>query len=106
MRVTFARRCAWRAIYLSTNGSQDWGPFQFAHLGVDPNNGSRPQVFGEFPFWARRTCTGRLVARVFRFRLPLPRIPWGWCMATKYARPVVWAYSLSHRFWHRVDGRY
>lgn len=77
-----ARGCAWRARYLRVNGRQ------VAHLGVDPNDGTRPQLFG------------RIFARSFRFALPT--VHWKHPMSPLRSR----LYGAVHLFWHMVDGRY
>ena len=82
MQIQTAGGCAWRALYLSLNGRQ------IAHIGVDPNNGVTPQLFGGF--------------RWKSFRLPLPTLRWKWpCSGVR-----MFAYRMVHQFWFNVDGRY
>lgn len=85
--ITTANGCAWRAVYLRV------GDRQVFHAGVDPNDGTRPVFFAS-------------VAGLGSIRVGLPYVPWAWASRTGYAAPVMLAYRLSSRFWHRVDGRY
>src|SRR5262245_12282405 len=87
MRLQFAERCAWRALYLYRADGR-----QVLRLGVDPHDGVRPALFGAVGRWS--------------LRLTLPYVPWRWVMATRYARPVALLYRASMRFWLGVDGRY
>lgn len=87
LKVSFAAGCAWRAIYLYLNERQ------IAHIGVDPNNGTRPQAFG-----------GIAIPKVWdkSFRVGLPTLRFKHPMSPVRSK----AYSLVHTFWHKVDGRY
>lgn len=88
--VKTAGGAAWRARYLYRDGSQ------VARIVLDPHDGIRPTL-----------CLAIVIRkRDLALRLPLPWIPWRWCMATRYARPVVALYKAAARFWHNVDGRY
>lgn len=100
-RVTTSKGAAWRASYFYCRGTL------FAVCGVDPGQcGLKPELFLGLPIGWYTSCAGLRMPRLWRVRLPLPRVPWRWCMATGYARPVVALYKLSSRFWHRMDGRY
>lgn len=81
---------AWRARYLYRDGSQ------VARIVVDPHDGRRPTM----------SLAIVIRKRERELRVPLPRIPWRWCVVTRYARPVVALYKASQWFWHNVDGRY
>jgi hypothetical protein len=92
--ITRAEKCAWRALYIR------YGTTQIAHIGVDPNDGNRPQLFGGIA--GRRDCTGGRKATLFSFRVGLPTMHWRSNMG-----PVRLAiYKAVRRFWHNVDGRY
>lgn len=73
---------AWRARYIMINGRK------VAHIGVDPNGGTRPEMFGS------------LLGREFRFSLPT--LHWKYPASPLRMR----AYKLTSAFWHNVDGRY
>ncbi len=99
MKIQFAKMCAWRAIYFKTAAG-----YQFFHIGVDPNDGVKPALFGRITI---RSWNWKPGDKFFRFgwRIPLPTILW----ASWYRRPSwFWqnAYHVSKKFWHRVDGRY
>jgi hypothetical protein len=85
-----------------------------AYIGVDPNNGVKPTLFGGVDLrWDMRF---RLAYKLIRlsvgvnglslafhmFRLPLPYLPWRSSAGKLYRE----AYKLSSRFWHNMDGRY
>lgn len=91
LKVAFAAGCAWRAIYISLNGKQ------VAHIGVDPNNGTRPQAFGGIA-GGRTSETNWSHA----FRLNLPTLRFKHPMSPLRSK----AYGVVHTFWHKVDGRY
>ena len=88
IEIERAKGCAWRALYVRVNGTQ------VVHIGVDPNNGTRPQMFGGF--FLSREKQGR-----FRFRLPTVH----WHDAQKSEHHMR-AYCVMRDFWHNVDGRY
>lgn len=99
LTIQFAERCQWRAVYVSRQLRDGCGRHQFFHMGVNPDSGVRPTFFGGVsnPF-----CRRGALSFNFSWRLPLPRIRW-----KHTAGPVrMWAYGLSSRFWHSVDGRY
>lgn len=82
VEVADAGGASWRARYLYVNGSK------VAHIGVTPNGGTKPQLFG--------SVAGR------EFRLPLPTVRWKYpCSPLRMA-----AYKVVHQFWHNMDGRY
>lgn len=101
--MTFAvNYCGWRAVYLSralSDGCES--AHQFFHVGIDPNNGTRPQMFGAIasPFKRRGPGSFHL-----KFRFGLPHVPWRYYDALGPVSRV--AYRISSRFWHRMDGRY
>ncbi len=82
LEVVRAEKCAWRARYVYVNGNQ------VAHIGVDPHDGNKPQVFGGIGPW--------------NFRIRLPTLPWRINAGPLYVR----AYQLVRKFWFGVDGRY
>lgn len=77
---------AWRALYVYVKGRQ------LAHIGIQPDNGVKPTLFGGVGFAPKQ----------YNFRVPLPTIRW------KYPHGKVWlrAYKFSQEFWHGMDGRY
>ncbi len=87
MKLLKAEGCAWRGRYLYRDGGA-----QIARVVLDPHGGVRPSL---------TIAVGRL-----ELRIPLPFVPWSWCSATRYARPVVWLYKLSQALYHNLDGRY
>jgi hypothetical protein len=93
MRIHFAESCAWRAMYVRI------GDRQVFHLGVDPNDGVKPKLFGGFAFGSWDSW---LKPYGFNFTLPLP-----WARWTGSSNPIrLFLCRLSSRFWHAVDGRY
>lgn len=82
LKLLTAAGCAWRALYLNHNEKQ------VAHIGVDPNHGVKPKLFGR--------------VGDFSFRIGLPWMPFKHPAHPIYMR----AYKLSSQFWHGVDGRY
>ena len=62
-------------------------------VGIDPDHGNKPTLFGGW--YISRNRQGR-----FRFRLPSLR----WQYQQKGVRK--WAWWLSAKFWHHMDGRY
>lgn len=88
IEIERARDCAWRALYLRVNGTQ------IAHIGVDPNHGTRPQMFGGVSL--SRTRHGE-------FRVNLPTIHW---YDARKSEHHMRAYRVVRAFWHNVDGRY
>ncbi len=91
IKVSFAERCAWRAVYIYLQGKQ------VAHLGVDPRDGVRPQVFGGI--------AGGVTSETnwsHSFRLNIPTLRFKHPSTALYSK----AYSLTSRFWHKVDGRF
>lgn len=73
---------AWRARYVYVNGDK------VAHLGIDPDGGRRPALFG--------SLAGK------EFRVNLPTVPWKYPSSALYLR----AHKLSSEFWHGLDGRF
>jgi hypothetical protein len=98
--VTTASECAWRGLYVYVRGRQ------LARVTLDPNNGTKPTLTVALPIGWYRSCTGEIHPRLIAPRIPLPYIPWRWCMATGYARPVLAVYKASQRLYHNLDGRY
>jgi hypothetical protein len=96
IKIQFAERCAWRAVYISWTATETRGyslvPLgiekRILTLGVDPEPG-KPKVFG---------C---VFGRDFRFRVPL-LFPW----KSTTNRLRVWLYQKENRLWHSLDGRY
>ena len=96
--VSFADGCAWRAVYVRWTAVERQGCYvvptgrerRLLTLGIDPNDGTKPQVFGN------------VLGLDFRFRLPVLR----WSMRVVSCRPLYWFYRKQSAFWHRVDGRY
>ncbi len=84
IEIKTAKECAWRALYLRVNGQQ------IAHVGVDPNNGTRPVLFGGCDLLWRH------------FRIRLPSVPW----RSNAGKVYSCAYTISQRFWFGVDGRF
>ena len=74
---------AWRARYVKVRGVG-----QVLSFGVDPNDGTRPQAFGNVGRWS--------------FRFGLPRARWHY----PSTRVQSAAYKVSQWFWHGMDGRY
>lgn len=73
---------AWRARYLYVDGRK------VASIGVTPNEGVTPQLFGS------------VLGKEFRF--PLPTLSW-----KNPCHPLrMKAYVAVRTFWHNVDGRY
>lgn len=102
--VSFAKGCAWRAIYLSRMArnidftGRDWGVsrHQFFHLGIDPTGSRGPTLFGGIVNpWNRRGWH-------FKWRFRLPCLRWKYPAGPLYLR----AYRISSAFWHALDGRY
>lgn len=82
VEVVGAGGSAWRGRYLYVNDRK------VAHLGVDPDHGVKPRLFG--------SVMGK------EFHLPLPTLHF-----KSPASPLRMAtYKAVHRFWHNVDGRY
>lgn len=93
---------AWRGRYLYFRGHQ------LGRVVLSPRNetGNRPHLTVAVPVGWYTSCAGIRCVRLASVRMPLPYVPWRWCMATRYARPVVALYQLSTWFWCRMDGRY
>lgn len=82
IEVRDAGGAAWRARYVYRGGRK------VAHLGIDPNDGVKPTLFG--------SVGGR------SFRVGLPTVPW----RVGAGRLYLSAYKASRWFWHGMDGRY
>jgi hypothetical protein len=80
LELVKAEGCAWRARYLNLDGRQ------IAHIGVDPNQGVNPSLFGS------------IAGRSFRFKLPT--VPWKCDASPLYLR----AYKVSSAFWCGMNG--
>ena len=93
MKITFAEKCAWRAMYVKV------GHTQVFYIGVDPNNGVKPKLFGGI---AVGSWYSWLKPHGFNFRLTLPWV--GWTGSTNPVR--MYFYKKLHSFWFAVDGRY
>jgi hypothetical protein len=98
MQITFASMAAWRALYIArANTSDGYGRHQFFHIGIDPNDGIRPTLFGGFVNpWNRRGFS-------FRWRVPLPHVKWKNGGGSRFH---LFLYGISHKFWHKMDGRF
>lgn len=100
MKIQFAEKCAWRAIYVQT----DLG-YRFFHIGVDPNDGVQPKCFGRVSVRLPvRNHDGRYLLN-WGWRFTLPWVAWG----STYRKPHwFWLplYKVMRRFWHNVDGRF
>ncbi len=82
LKIMAATKCAWRARYLYINDRK------VAYIGIDPNEGVNPQMFGG------------IIGKTFRFRLP--SLSWKYpCSSIRTA-----AYKAVRTFWHNMDGRY
>ena len=90
IKILSSKGCAWRALYLNVNDRQ------VAHLSVDPNNGSKPEMSGSLS-----PPMGEHEIR-YEFRVPLPTLHWRSNASPGYLR----AYRAVRMFWHKVDGRY
>ena len=87
VEVETGRGAAWRARYLRINGTQR------CYIGVDPNDGVTPQLFGGY--FLHRELQGS-------FRIPLPTVRFKHPCSPLEAR----VYGIVRRFWHNMDGRY
>ena len=87
--ITFADRCAWRAVYIYTARPR-FGRHTtlVAYLGIDPYDG-RPEVFGGLLDWS------------FRFKVP-GVVRWRHPMSAWRLK----VYGWQQWFFHRLDGRY
>lgn len=82
LEIKNAGGAEWRARYVYVNERK------VAHIGVVPNNGVNPELFG--------SLAGK------EFRLPLPTVKWKHpCNPLRFA-----AWKVVHTFWHNMDGRY
>ena len=99
MSVTFAQKCAWRAVYFSRNLGDGYGRHQFFHFGIDPttqNSNGGPVFFGGLCDPQKRA------GRHLTWRIGIPHF--GWRYPTSYI--YLWFYRMSSKFWHSLDGRY
>jgi hypothetical protein len=100
MKITFAEKCAWRAMYVTAFGKQIF------RIGIDPTTEYGPKFFIASGLFGHRGYRG--------LRITLPHIKWGW--ASQYG-PRKWhsyllptfirtvLYRASSKFWHSFDGR-
>ena len=95
--VRTAGGCAWRARYFYL-----FGRVPRFYIGINPDHGNKPTLFGGWfinrgpiPYTKSRWRSGK-------FRLRLPSLRW------QYQQKGVrkWAWWLSSRFWHQMDGRW
>lgn len=96
MKIETGGGAAWRGIYISRSKHKLQQHPQIFRAVIDPHGHAgliQPSLEVAFFYY-------------HKVRLPLPYVPWRWCMATGYARPVTWLYRLSQWFWHGMDGRY
>lgn len=93
MKIAFAEKCQWRAMYVR------FGDRQVFHIGVDPNYGVKPTLFGGFGIGSWNSW---IKPHGFNFRLPLPWMAWN----GSENRVRMFFYNLFTRFWHSVDGRF
>lgn len=90
MKVFFAKRCAWRAVYLYSNPRSvlETCGRQLFVLGLDPTADGGPRVFIGF--------FGRVWHRY------VPHVRWGMAARWRILMPV---YRVQQRLLHRIDGR-
>ena len=105
MRLATSQGAAWRGLYLYLGGQSAHGQ-QLGRVVLDPNWGVRPTLKVAVPVGWYTSCAGVRCVRQVEARIVLPYIPWRWCSATRYARPVVALYKASQWFYHKLDGRY
>jgi hypothetical protein len=107
MKIQFAERCGWTAIYLSTRPRTDRASIQFAHIGIDPHNGTRPTLFGSIPYGtAYRPYDKTEWPEMISFRFNLPCISWGFVVRHNYSRTAKAMYRISQRFYCLFDRRF
>lgn len=82
IRIATSQGAAWRGVYAYC------GQTQIVRLGVDPNGGTRPELFGALGRWS--------------FRLRLPLIAWRYPCGPLRMR----LYQAQGAFWAGMDGRY
>jgi hypothetical protein len=105
--IAFSQGCAWRAIYL-TRGDPEFPIYgsTVACVGIDPDHGVKPELFITLPTRLYRAHNGTRCIGTHDFRVPLPHVPWSWCIKSRYNRLVMSLYQASRRFYHSIDGRY
>jgi hypothetical protein len=88
MKVMFAEKCAWRAIYFYI------GQRQVFHVGIDPSYSYGPNLFGGLELsW---------LTYYKRWRIIIPHIRW----RSGMNRFKLAIYRRQQWFWHKIDGRY
>lgn len=87
MRVKFAEKCAWRAVYVYHKD------VQIAYLGFDPES-SRPRLFG---------AIGNKRRDFVKINWVVPHISWPLAARFQFLLPL---YNVQQRVLHRIDGRF
>lgn len=89
MKIAFADKCAWRAVYVYA------GDRQLFRIGIDPTADTGPQFFGA------------ILDRSIRFTLPHVKYRHAAYCRPRFLRPVMFElWRVSDRFYRRLDGRY
>lgn len=104
MSITFASKCAWRAVYVSRELPDGYGRHQFFHVGIDPTTDRGPKLFGAVsnPFSRGGPRERSRFGFHFQWRVSLPSVRWVYPMSPTR----LFFYRLSSQLWHGLDGRY
>lgn len=106
IKVAFANRCQWRAIYLSVVALRDkqcpyGADHQFFRIGINPQHDAiGPKLFGAI------ACPWSRLGFAWSWSIPLPYQPWGSWSVQRGTRVGLWLHRISSQFYFGLDGRY